>query len=197
MKSHCKLSSLSYFLLFPEAIQVPPSQKLSDPALKCPSDEVCIDLPARLSESLKDSKLDSSSQPKMSKQTQPWLSSQVWWHLPPSHPRRCVGPGLGFRAHSTLYQQPPHHSSPGVHPAPHHTTLLWQNPSLPRSARLLSLSHQPVRDKMLRIRDGSTSTDTRGLKLGQVFREGDKTSVFSVSDLMKSADSSHTKFSQH
>lgn len=73
MKSHCKLSSLPYFLLFPAAIQVPPSQKLSDPALKCPSDEVCIDLPARLSESLKDSKLDSSSQPTMSKQTQPGL----------------------------------------------------------------------------------------------------------------------------
>lgn len=99
-------------------------------------------------------------------------SSKIWWDLPPSHPRRCVGPGLGFRALSTLYQQLPHHSCPGAHPAPLHTTLLWQSPSLPRSARLLSSSHRPARDKMLRIRGGSTSTDTRGLKLGQVFREG-------------------------
>ena len=35
---------------------------------------------------------------------------------------------------------------------------------------------------MLRVRDGSASTATRGLRLG---RRGKKTSVFSVSDLMK------------
>lgn len=96
-------------------------------------------------------------------------------------------PRLGLRAHSTLYQQPPRRSSPGVHPAPHHTTLLWQNPSLPRSAQLPSLSHQPVGDKMPRVRDSSSGTATRELKLGRLGREegGGKTSVFSVSGLMK------------
>lgn len=101
----------------------------------------------------------------MSNHTHPESSSQLQEVVGPYNPR------LGLGAPSTLYQQPPHRSSPGVRPTPHHTTLLWQNPSLPRSAQLLSWSRQPVGDKMPRVRDSSTSTAKRGLKLGQLWRE--------------------------
>lgn len=85
-----------YSLLFPEATQATSLQTLSDPALTCSSDEVSIHLPAKISQSLKTSKLDSSSQPTMSNQTQPHTALSPppgsKWHLAPSHPRRCVEP---------------------------------------------------------------------------------------------------------